>query len=279
MNKKRSIAFGYEMRNGCIELHEQESKIVKQIFSYAKENYTLQLIAEICNKSGVLYFNNNIAWSKHNVRRILENKCYYGNDEYLPIVTKEEFEEAYELRTGKASTIYNDIKLLRKYVICENCGDKIDIKPKFHKYIIFKCKKCKLVYLKVAGIDEVQNEVHSLILKVLANSGMLHGVEQKNSNSASLELIRAHQKLKSDLEKPQIDEDDIVNSIFKRAEEQYALCEMGKYNVFTLQLQEMSNKEHPVAFDKDLFISTVKNIIIDTQNKIKIKLTNGQIIE
>jgi len=79
--------FGYNFKNGNLEIVEKEGKVVKQIFNKYDSGKTLMEIVGYLNSDGIKTKRNN-SWSIWSVRRILKNPIYAGYVRWNNIIKK-----------------------------------------------------------------------------------------------------------------------------------------------------------------------------------------------
>ncbi len=94
--------YGYEYRNGRLEVVKDEAHIVRAIYSMYNDGQNLQSICNSLNNAGVRT-KKGAQWSRQTVSNILHNPLYVGQriwdgiplkDEAEPIVSKEAFKHA-----------------------------------------------------------------------------------------------------------------------------------------------------------------------------------------
>ena len=100
MIKNRSIPFGYCVINGKYALNVHESEAVQKIFSDYIGGKSLKTIAA---EMQIPYNANKTTWNKNMVSRVLENRKYIGENGYPQIVTKNEFEQAAQIRIERTT--------------------------------------------------------------------------------------------------------------------------------------------------------------------------------
>lgn len=99
--KKRYLPFGYAVRDGNIVVDTEQRTIVQNIFTAYLAGNTFQQIAKSIISKGIEYHQNDAEWNKNTISRILGNETYCGTDRYPPIVTKEIFRQAAQVRSAK----------------------------------------------------------------------------------------------------------------------------------------------------------------------------------
>lgn len=100
MLKNRSIPFGYCVINGEYALNTAESEVIKKIFvDYIGGKSMKTIIAEMT----MPYIKGKQTWNKNMIYRVLENKKYIGENGYPQIVTKNEFEQAAQIKAERTT--------------------------------------------------------------------------------------------------------------------------------------------------------------------------------
>ncbi len=100
MLKNRSIPFGYCVINGEYALNTAESETIKKIFmDYIDGKSMKTIIAEMT----MPYIKGKQTWNKNMIYRVLENRKYIGENGYPQIVTKNEFEQAAQIRIERTT--------------------------------------------------------------------------------------------------------------------------------------------------------------------------------
>ena len=82
----RTTLYGYQVKNGKTVIHNEESEVVKKVFSLYVEGETLNSIASMLTEEKVVYFQDEVKWNKNTINRMLENEKYMGNEIYPMII-------------------------------------------------------------------------------------------------------------------------------------------------------------------------------------------------
>ena len=72
-------AYGYMMKNGQLEVYEDEAEVVRRIFKMYMDGMGIQAIAQKLNEEGVLRKNGRKDWKHTGIRYILRNERYMGD--------------------------------------------------------------------------------------------------------------------------------------------------------------------------------------------------------
>ncbi len=128
MPKNRVIPFGYCMKNGKIIADLAESKAVVKIFEEYLNGSSFQQIARLMESEKIRYTADSDHWNKNMVKRIIENKKYFGNDKFPQIIDEESFKIANEKRVKKATSISiipENLQEIRNRTYCSECGHRL----------------------------------------------------------------------------------------------------------------------------------------------------------
>ena len=70
--KKRTMPYGYEIRNGEITVDKNAAKIIEEIFTSYLDGMSFGNIADEMTCRGIDYYDGKTKWNKLMVKRILE---------------------------------------------------------------------------------------------------------------------------------------------------------------------------------------------------------------
>ena len=100
----RHIPFGYRIRNGEVELHPQEAEAVRRIFqAYLNGDGYTTITRQLAD--GDVPYRQGVAWNKHMVKRILENRRYCGEQGYPTLISPADFEAVAEKKAEKPQSV------------------------------------------------------------------------------------------------------------------------------------------------------------------------------
>ena len=123
----RTTLYGYQVENGRIVIHNEESEVVKRVFSLYAKGKTLNSIASILTEENVVYFQNEAKWNKNTINRMIENEKYMGNEVYPMIISTSLFNQAKavkERKSCKQETHTPEVELFREITVCGKCGSR-----------------------------------------------------------------------------------------------------------------------------------------------------------
>ena len=220
--KKRYLPFGYAVRDGNIVVDTEQRIIVQNIFTAYLAGNTFQQIAKSMISKGIEYHQNDAEWNKNAISRILGNKTYCGTDRYPPIITKEIFRQAAQVRSAKASAYSAALAPFRKDIQCGCCGERLYWHGKTNQW---HCRQCRMWS---APIEEaVLSEEIIQRLKWLQENSLQIRAPDTHSVVRSMDSARLDREIQRKIATDKFDEDDLVAAILHRAELEYsALQEM-----------------------------------------------------
>lgn len=220
MKKQRALPFGYGMRSGRIEINEQEAAIVRSIYRMYEAGGSLESIAKTMNQENMPFSAGCPVWNKHQVKRILEDARYIGNDRFPAILSKEQFDAVRELYAARTApwqtTMENPEKYIWKRLHCMECGGRIKrVGGRTKDAMILECEGCK----KRASfnIDEFKKKLLKELQEILALAG------QPSTYQPTPELLRLENEIGRGIEKP-TDCKSTRRLILQAAAMRYSLC-------------------------------------------------------
>ncbi len=126
MAQNRTIPYGYQIQNGTILPHPDESDIVRRIYENYIGGQSYKKIAESLTIEGVRYQSDKPTWNKNMVARILQNEHYRGSEKYPTIIEKELHRGAKLAQKPYTHTFPKTLKMLKPHLVCGICGSSIE---------------------------------------------------------------------------------------------------------------------------------------------------------
>ena len=276
MEKQRYLPFGYRIHNGEIQIDPEEGKFVPEIFSACLSGNTLQKIADFLQSAGISYSELSPAWSKHIVRRILENRKYCGEKGFPMLVEPEIFEKASGLRHRKAKSPLPHISSFRNYMTCEQCNSTLRPDSSTRGKIFWKCAVCHLRTGPISN-DLLIQSIINILNHFIQNPDSFHS-KPAASAPIPLKTEKLDREIERMTEQPHINMDHAISMILKRAQFQYETLEPVRYDPDTLRLCRIYRNRHPIAeIDSALLQESVQSILLSPAGEIQIRFINGQI--
>lgn len=121
---------GYKVINGKIEIYEEHSRIVEQIFKDYDGGASAIQIANDLKEREIKNANDRVAWTHASIGRILENHNYLGTEDYPQLIDTELFERVQkrrekvrkEIGRGKHRPSKKERLIFSGMLVCSECG-------------------------------------------------------------------------------------------------------------------------------------------------------------
>lgn len=222
----RTTLYGYQVKNGKIVIHIEESEVVKRVFSLYVEGKTLNSIATMLTEEKVAYFQDEVKWNKNTINRMLENEKYMGNDIYPMIISSSIFNQAKvvkERKSCKQETHTPEVELFREITVCGKCGSRfkrVNTWGTREKWMCSKGCKCS------AYIDDaiLEDAVTSNLNMVIRNSDLL-SVVADSQYMPTIDVTKEDNELIRLLEQPKLNFSVVAKCILQGAKVRFDCCE------------------------------------------------------
>ena len=164
---------------------------------------------------------------------------------------------------------------LRKYV--EHCG-----KPS--EQFNWKCKH--YIYKNrvhcVCGVirEEQLKQVFLLaVSKIVKTPSLLEKSPKEAPMHYSSEFLKLDQRIKLLEEEESFSSKELATLVFQRAEMLYRTAQVKDYQHQTERMkQAISDKDQPKVFNEELFLQTVKQMVIYADGRIDVEFINGMTV-
>lgn len=125
------MPIGYKVINGKITIHEEQRKIVEEIFHDYDNGISTLRIAQDLKTRGICNAHDRVAWTHASIGKILENHNYLGTEYYPQLIDKELFDrvqkrrEQIRMEKGRGShrPDRDERILFGGIIICGECGE------------------------------------------------------------------------------------------------------------------------------------------------------------
>lgn len=290
---QRHMPIGYRMQDGKIHLEEEKVKIIRQIFLDYLSGTSTYAIAKELTAKGILNANNKSSWNHGSVGKILENIKYLGDDLYPRIIDEELFEQVQNRRKEQRQKLGraiqpNSMNAKNPFsgrLRCGECGEA------FRKYIEHCGKpseksnwKCKHYIYKnrvhcICGVvteEQIKQTFFLAVNKVIKAPSLLEKNPKEVPRRYPPEFLRLDQKIKDMEADEQFSSKELAVLIFQRATALYQIAQVHDYDHHTENMKQvLSDKELQKEFDEQLFLQTVKQMIIYADGRIDVEFING----
>lgn len=280
MKKNRYLPFGYHIQKGYLCIHEAEAAVVRQVFEDYQAGMSYRRIAETLAAKGIPYMKNRTDWNKHRVKRMLENPRYCGRDDFPPIIPADTFGAVSALigQKSQGEPLSEELDSIRSKTICGACGAKYKRDGRSKNYEAWCCSAEGRITPKRITDKALLESVTAILNTIISNPSLL-GLPSPHREHYSLDVVRTENQINRELEKGEVDSDYIKLLIFGCVAAKYEACADTEPEYLTRQLLAIFEKQPPLDdFSIQLFEDTVKQVVIDTDGSLWLRMINGKLI-
>lgn len=280
MKKNRYLPFGYHIQNGALCIHETEGNAVRHIYADYQSGMSYRAIAEKMSASGIRYKEDSTDWNKHMIKRILENPRYCGADNF-PAIIPASVSGAVAALVGQKTQVErvsDALDSIRRKAICGACGAKYTRDGRNSKYEAWCCAAEGRITPKRISDQALLDGVTAALNALIAEPNKLE-LSSKHPYEYSLDVTRLGNQINRELEKAEVDSDYLKLLIFSHAAAKYETCNEQETAYLTRQLLAIFTAQQPLeSFSPQLFEDTVKQVVIDPDGGIHLRMKNEKLI-
>jgi hypothetical protein len=280
MKQNRYLPFGYCIVNGELAIIETEAEAVRRIYADYLSGQSYKSIAAKMSAGAVPYKADSPVWNKHMVKRILENPRYTGEKGFPAVIEPDCYHAVSEIIQQKniCQPLSEELNIIRKKLYCFNCGSKYERDGRNPEYESWCCKTEGRTGRRIS--DEILLENICTALNTVMVQPGLWGQPERHHYEPSLDITKLNNQINQELEKTEVDSDYVKLLIFNCAAEKYSSCSDGESEYLTEQLQKRFQSQQPLTeFEPALFDETVKQVLLEPDGTVHLKLINDQIID
>lgn len=215
----RKILYGYQIRNGALEIVPEEQRIVRMVFTLYNAGASYQNISDSLDQQNIPYSVDAPAWNKHKVKRLLENPRYIGRDGYPAMLDAADFQAARDKTAEKVRRQPGrekpPIAHLTSYLRC-TCGAKMT-------RIGGGWQDSDKVYLKCANCSSTVIMDMDAMVTEIVQQFRAHEYQAPDTYMPSAEVIRLNNAINRGLEQPESPE-AVMMLILQGAAARYDCC-------------------------------------------------------
>ena len=273
--RNRYTPFGYCVRNGVITIQAEESEIVQRIFSEYIGGQSLKKIAEDLTAERIEYLPQKWTWNKNRIVRMINDARYMGTDQYSPIISEAEFQQAQSIKESRnTQTDYDRDQVISTgttEIICGNCGCSAkrihDHRSKFGQKYVCTNQSCRSEYI----ISD--SKMIEIISSMIMTSTPV--VIRSNDAESLMEIHRMEQEIQRAMESYHIDTEKIRAMILLRADKKYQLVSKNRADYDKL-IQALSSDDFTT--NRKTVAKLIRQIKILSEDEIELALITGQTI-
>lgn len=281
MKKNRYLPFGYHIQNGRLCIHEAEAAVVRQVFEEYQAGTSYRRIAESLTAKGIPYMDNRTDWNKHRVKRMLENLRYCGRDDFPPIISADTFGAVAALigQKSQGTPLSEELDSIRSKAICGACGANYKRDGRSKNYEAWCCSAEGRITPKRITDQALLESVTEVLNAIIREPNLLEPLSPHRENY-SLDVARTENQINRELEKNEVDSDYTKLLIFGCAAAKYEACADTEPQYLTRRLLAIFEKQPLLdAFSIGLFEDTVKQVVIDADGSLWLRMINGKLIQ
>ena len=275
----RTTLYGYQVKNGKTVIHNEESDVVKKVFSLYIEGKTLNSIASMLTEEKVVYFQDEVKWNKNTIKRMLENEKYMGNEVYPKIISPSLFNQAQaakEIKSCKQETHTPEVELFRETTVCGKCGGRfkrVNTWGTREKWMCSKGCKCS-IYIDDAILEDAVTVNLSMVIK---NPNLLNVVADSRY-MPTIDVTKEENELIRLLEQPKLDFSVVAKCILQGAKVRFDCCDFDNGELTEELKDEISLVD---KIDYKIMKEYIKQVRIQPDGRIttvfinNAKITNG----
>jgi hypothetical protein len=292
---QRHMPLGYKMRDGIIQVNEDQAELVRRAFEAYASGASMLQIAKKFIEQGVPNANGKASWSHTSIGKILSNQKYRGDEFYPAIITEVLFDNTQSRR----KTQYQQLNKNRNYfanaisskypfsgkLICGECGELMKRYTEHHsnnKKHNWKCKNYIVnnrVSCRSGIIDDrqLQRIAIEAINKIIIDQELLKQKKAiKQGITKNYKCSQMSRQVSEALNKPEVDIENVRRLIFKKAAFLYQNVEVDDYEYQTSKIQKiLEGKSILTEFEEDIFNAAIKSIIVYADGRLRIEYMNG----
>lgn len=265
----RTTLYGYQVKNGKTVIHNEESEIVKNVFSLYIEGETLSSIASMLTDNKIVYFQGEVKWNKNTINRMIENEKYMGNDVYPMIISASLFNQAKAVKEKKSCKQEKhscEVELLREITVCGKCGSRykrVNTWGSREKWMCSNGCGC-ITYIDDSVLEKAVTENFNMIIE---NPELLN-VITNSQYQPTREVLKEENELIRLLEQPKLDYRTISKSILNGARLRFNFCEFDNGELTEELKEKISNLSVMESITYKKMQEYIRQVIIQPDGRI-----------
>lgn len=272
MKKIRNIPYGYTYENGSVVIKEAEADVIKNIFERYIGGESLKDIAEDLTEKQIPYTERSLVWDKARVLRILENLRYAGDSVYTSIINEETQTSALAIKQERLGRKDHNLKVeiafLKGKIKCGVCGSTMCRRLSRKRQLVsWTCYNdgCRL-HMRIED-DELMHRIGQLMMQ-LANETDTYLPRENSSEIDSLPMIKLKNDFYNELERPQPDEDKIIEIVGIIASIEYDALNTDEIIRAKRLESKLAGHEKTAGFSIDMINDIIDHFTIDNEYRI-----------
>lgn len=267
---KRKLPFGYHIRDGQIQIKENEAQAVRMIFDHYTAGMSYSSLTDKLNGQGIPYVPGK-PWNKNMLARVLQDERYMGSAAYPQIITPESFQYARAAKPDTSGTTgCAEIKDIRILARCGLCYGPMRRERKDR----WQCPKCMD---SPAGIKDSHLILCSERLLLRLHEKPETAAPSPAAPSDDETVRRAQDDFTHELDKPEFDESAAAAKAIALAAARFNTLGSSDYETMKLQYI-LKNSKPQDGLDTGLLRQIASAILIYPNGAVSLELKNSQIM-
>ena len=282
MRMRYRISYGYSLKNGRLEIAEEQAETVRFIFEEYLNGKSMLKIVAVLNEKNIPPLNQ-AQWQKSTVSRILSNSRYTGDDGYPQILDEKIFSAVQEKRqrtaavTGKDKTYSSRQYAYYEKIICGECGE-------FYRHFSLRNKKRWICFNKndkrkngvgcdnsrTFSCEDIEEMFVGLVNRLVTGEIKINRFIKAHNHQTD-EIKERYSKMEAEKRQSEYTPESIIDLIYEIAQGEFSARESADYDILKLKIPKKKISE----FDAELFKSIVKRIVVYKET-VEFELITGQ---
>ncbi len=277
MRKKRSLPFGYTIRNGRVDIEQREADVICEIFEEYIAGASMKELATRLTNKRIPYTEKRFEWNKNVIARILQNRKYTGEGEYAPIINESFFKQANsqkQERAAKAPKVNTGlISIVQPKIVCAECGEQMMRVPdrKRSDFSQWKCNNPNCGSRTVIPDNILLKQIQDKLNLVIDNPDMLVCAEpyQEHDEYCTGAAIEGLEHLCST---GNYDDQYLIQVIMGNASDLYNHFSNSRLLTVVNVNAAFANAVPTDTFNAELFLLTVKHVTLHQDGNLTLTL-------
>ncbi len=253
----RKILYGYQIKNGELNIVPTEAETVKMIFTYYIAGASYMQISDKLNSDNIPFSTESPAWNKNKIKRMLENPRYTGNDGYPTIIDKETFRMVQGVIQSKITSRVKAERpalKIKPYLRCQTCGNGL-------RRLAGKNRKEDTLYLKCDKCDALITITDAELMDKITKQMMKQNAPAEIKYTPTDKVVHLANAINRSLEQPD-DPEEVISLILQGIS--------ARYDCWEQDPASNQKDSRPAEVDIKRFGEAVSYITITSDKQVKV---------